>query len=230
MGGVDQCDQNIACYRISFRSKKWWWALFAWVPDMVMENAWNLHRKLKSDDDPYHDLLSFHREFVNTYLAKYKQIRSQSGRPRGCILPAKRRANSDLRFDRIDHFQSQLATQKRCGQCGKTHVKGVRNVVLVFMIIVSRLAWYLLSYKQDNTRKMATIEFCYYALMHPLVPTAPYMGRKCSVTISHLICGLKVLNHASRILPRFPYTNLKKSHTEKNWLLNMRSRDSLQGK
>ena len=27
--------------------------------------------------------------------------------------------------------------------------------------------------------------------------------------------GLKVLNHASRTLPRFPYTNLKKSRTEK---------------
>ena len=40
---------------------------------------------------------------------------------------------------------------------------------------------------------------------------------------------LKVLNHASRTLPRLPYTNLKKSRTEKNWLLSMRSRDSLQG-
>ena len=29
------------------------------------------------------------------------------------------------------------------------------------------------------------------------------------------MCILKVLNHASRTLPRFPYTNLKKSRTEK---------------
>ena len=41
--------------------------------------------------------------------------------------------------------------------------------------------------------------------------------------------GLKVLNHASRTLPHFPYSNLKKSCTEKNWLLSMRSRDCLQG-
>ena len=41
---------------------------------------------------------------------------------------------------------------------------------------------------------------------------------------------LKVLNHASRTL-RLPYTNLKKSCTEKtNRLLSMRSRDNLQGK
>ena len=41
---------------------------------------------------------------------------------------------------------------------------------------------------------------------------------------------LKVLNHASRTLPRFPYTNLKKSRTEKKLVTEHTSRDSLQGK
>jgi len=44
MGGVDRCDQNISTYRISIRSKKWWWALFAWIPDMVLQNCWILYR------------------------------------------------------------------------------------------------------------------------------------------------------------------------------------------
>jgi Transposase IS4 len=44
MGGVDRCDQNISTYRISTRSKKWWWALFVWVPDMVLQNCWLLYR------------------------------------------------------------------------------------------------------------------------------------------------------------------------------------------
>jgi len=44
MGGVDRCDQNISTYRISTRCKKWWWALFAWVPDMVLQNCWILYR------------------------------------------------------------------------------------------------------------------------------------------------------------------------------------------
>jgi len=44
MGGVDRCDQNISLYRISTRSKKWWWALFAWIPDMVLQNCWLLYR------------------------------------------------------------------------------------------------------------------------------------------------------------------------------------------
>ena len=53
-------------------------------------------------------------------------------------------------------------------------------------------------------------------------------GRMASIGISDVVTAsvylektslkklmLKVLNHASRTLPRFPYTNLKKSHTEK---------------
>ena len=39
MGGVDRCDQNVSNYSVSMRSKKWWRALFAWVPDMVMQNC-----------------------------------------------------------------------------------------------------------------------------------------------------------------------------------------------
>jgi len=44
MGGVDRCDQNVSTYRISVRSKKWWWALFAWILDMVLQNCWLLYR------------------------------------------------------------------------------------------------------------------------------------------------------------------------------------------
>ena len=51
-----------------------------------------------------------------------------------------------------------------------------------------------------------------------------------SMHIFFFINTLKVLNHASRTLSCLPYTNLKKSRTEKTWLLSMRSRDSLEGK
>ena len=43
MGGIDRCDQNISTYCISIKSKKWWWALFAGIPDMVMQNFWLLY-------------------------------------------------------------------------------------------------------------------------------------------------------------------------------------------
>ena len=31
MGGVDRMDHNVETYRISIRSRKWWWPLFAFV-------------------------------------------------------------------------------------------------------------------------------------------------------------------------------------------------------
>ena len=79
-GGVDRADQNIATYRISIRIKKWWWPLFVWVPDMIMQNAWLLYRAHKGEDDPYVDLLQFRREIVNVYLAKYSKQTPQSAR------------------------------------------------------------------------------------------------------------------------------------------------------
>jgi len=44
MGGVDRCDQNVSTCRISTRCKKWWWALFVWIPDMILQNCWILYR------------------------------------------------------------------------------------------------------------------------------------------------------------------------------------------
>jgi len=125
MGGVDRADQNIATYRIATKTKKWWWALFVWIPDMVVQNAWLLYRSNKEADDPNLDLLAFRREIVDVYLKKYAPIsRNQSGRPKGRIIPAKRRVNDEIRFDRIDHFSTSLEKQKRCGFCGKNTRKG----------------------------------------------------------------------------------------------------------
>ncbi|XP_068213979.1 piggyBac transposable element-derived protein 3-like [Palaemon carinicauda] len=44
MGGTDRMDQNINCYRISIRMKKWWWPISSWVIDATIQNCWLLHR------------------------------------------------------------------------------------------------------------------------------------------------------------------------------------------
>jgi hypothetical protein len=48
MGGVDRADQNVSAYRVSMRTKKWWWPLFAQSMDLMMQNAWLLYRKTPS--------------------------------------------------------------------------------------------------------------------------------------------------------------------------------------
>ena len=60
-------------YRIAVTCNKWWWALFSWVPDMIMQNAWILYKRFKSPKDPNHGLLSFRREVVAVYFSKYSK-------------------------------------------------------------------------------------------------------------------------------------------------------------
>ena len=36
----DRMDQNIAKYRIGIWINKWWWSPFAWMVDLVLQNAW----------------------------------------------------------------------------------------------------------------------------------------------------------------------------------------------
>lgn len=121
MGGVDRCDQNISLYRISMRSKKWWWPLFAWTIDMVVQNSWILYRHWRSKEQETMDLLSFRRYIANTLLVKFANTskNSKPGRPRGLILSGRKRVRPDIRFDHKDHYQIASQTQKRCANCGK---------------------------------------------------------------------------------------------------------------
>lgn len=36
MEGVDQADQNIATYWIAINTKKWWWAIVTWIPELAL--------------------------------------------------------------------------------------------------------------------------------------------------------------------------------------------------
>lgn len=118
MGGVDRADQNVSQYRICIRSKKWWWALFAWVPDVVLQNAWILYRKYKKPSDPKHDLLSFRREVVSVYLTQYSRNNQSVSDP--CTANFSRRLSSSVRLDKQGHYSEACQTTKRCGLCRKT--------------------------------------------------------------------------------------------------------------
>ena len=71
MGEIDRSDQNIANSRITIRIKKWWRALFVWIPDVIVQNACLLYRINKDEVDPKLDLLAFRRKIVNVYLRKF---------------------------------------------------------------------------------------------------------------------------------------------------------------
>ena len=88
-----------------------------------MQNCWPLYRQNKLPEDASLDLLAFRTEVVQTYLKEYAKPNS-AGRPRGQILSASQRVRIDVRLDRIDHYQSALPTQRRCGVCRKNTRKG----------------------------------------------------------------------------------------------------------
>ena len=52
---------------------------------------------------------------------------ASNGRPRGRILSATQRVSIDVRLDRVDHYQSALPTQRRCGVCRKNTKKGCKK-------------------------------------------------------------------------------------------------------
>ena len=101
MGGTDRMDQNINCYRISIRKKKWWWPIFSWMVDTTIQNCWLLHRA----DDNKLPLLGFRRYITRTYLQQLEP-RPGSGRPRmsSRVIP-------DVRYDNSGHLVEPLGKQ-----------------------------------------------------------------------------------------------------------------------
>ena len=72
IGGVDRLDQNIGTFRISMRSKKWWWPVFASLPDVAINNAWLLYRLSPAQKRSPVDQLAFQRSVAQTYFELLK--------------------------------------------------------------------------------------------------------------------------------------------------------------
>lgn len=117
MGGTDRMDQNISCYRVGIRGKKWWWSLFTWLLDASVHNAWILKRKSGSEISQ----LDFRRSIVQVILQKFKVEPQGPGRPRGCKNQLERRIPSEIRLDGINHW-IESCERRRCGglNCQKT--------------------------------------------------------------------------------------------------------------
>lgn len=128
MGGTDRMDQNLNCYRINIRNKKWWWSLFAFAVDTAVCNAWYLYRCSPAADQMPLSLLDFRRQVANTYFAKYS-CRVSIGRPPSVPAVVGRhramdaRLSADVRYDGINHHLDSLPTQRRCAACGMKTVK-----------------------------------------------------------------------------------------------------------
>jgi DNA excision repair protein ERCC-6 len=132
MGGVDRMDQNISLYRISLRSKKWWWPFFAYCADVAMQNAWLIYRKSAANRWMPLDHLEFRRTVTRTYFARFTSDKVPISRPLGRPKRLNHRAPDDVRYDSKNHIVAPGATQRRCAWCSKktTHICKKCNVGL----------------------------------------------------------------------------------------------------
>jgi DNA excision repair protein ERCC-6 len=113
MGGVDRFDQNVACYMIQHRSKKWYWPIFRFCVDLAVQNAFQLYRlQERSAGARDHDLLSFRREIAQVYVQKLSTRGPELPFPSSRIQ-ADRRVLPEVRTDGFDHWIIQ-GTQRRC--------------------------------------------------------------------------------------------------------------------
>lgn len=118
MGGVDRMDQNVGEYRISIRSRKWWWALFAYLLDVSKQNAWIIYRNSEAAVHRPLDQLAFCRDICNVYYRIYKAERPAIGRSIGRPKRIDHRVPKHVRTDGINHILESSGTQRRCGVCG----------------------------------------------------------------------------------------------------------------
>jgi hypothetical protein len=112
MGGVDQIDQQVACYRTRIRQRKWWWPIFIYLFDVSVVNAWYLMRKVCDSTD--YSLIDFRRVLALTMLKTYGMPSLQGRRP--TPYP------EYVRYDFKHHWIVKGLTDRRCKQCGKKTV------------------------------------------------------------------------------------------------------------
>ena len=97
---------RLSAYRITMRTKKSWWPLFAYTLDLVIQNGWLLYCKTRSWLQRQLDLLAFRRDVVRVYLMCHAQPARM-----GC--PSRPQSLSEcvpqeVRLNNRGHFFTQL--------------------------------------------------------------------------------------------------------------------------
>ena len=124
MGGVHCLDQNISSYMIGHRSRKWWWPVFRFCLDLLVNNVYQLYRhKKRSEGERKLDLLGFRQSIVDTY---YRCLRKWT--TANIFPPARKlsKVSDQVGYDAINHWIGK-GKQQRCSSCQKTTLSFFEN-------------------------------------------------------------------------------------------------------
>ena len=72
-GSVNRMDQNVTKYMTGIQTKKWWWSMFVWMVDVVLQGVWVFYRINKDEGDESLPLLAFRGDIVNAVFLKYSK-------------------------------------------------------------------------------------------------------------------------------------------------------------
>lgn len=116
MGGVDLLDSMVAVYRVPYRTKKWYFGIYAWSLNVSAVNAWRLKRKISGEKLPFLDFL---REIVVGLLNKHGKAPNRSRISLGLT--------EDARYDGLNHWMISTGLdskgkpkRRNCRQCALT--------------------------------------------------------------------------------------------------------------
>ena len=126
MGGVDYIDNSVACYRVAYRIKKWYFPIYTWTLSTSAINAWRLRMQMTGRKEPYLDFL---RELCIDMMNQHGCAPSKNGR--------KSSLQSEQRFDRLDHWpvsteQDEKGQPKR-RNCKMCSLDGKKDMKTLFM-------------------------------------------------------------------------------------------------
>jgi hypothetical protein len=123
MQGTDRMDQNVACYRIGVRIRKWWWPIFAWMIGITVQNAWLVFREKTPCPQ-----LQFIRTVLQVYL-KQAQQRPSAGLRRAVARGRNAQLLDDIRFDGMDHFVVPTEKQGTCSNCPSLSERAMKTFI-----------------------------------------------------------------------------------------------------
>jgi DNA excision repair protein ERCC-6 len=111
IGGVHRAGENTDKYRASIRGKKWYSSPLLFCFELVLQNAWQMH---KTYDEKLMDFL----ELCLHVVCQYLETRGHATEPdrRGRTSP---KHNIDSRYDGMNHVLVKQGMQTRCAECHK---------------------------------------------------------------------------------------------------------------
>ena len=157
---MDRLDQNISCYMVHLRSKKWWWLFLRLWIDVGINNAFQLYRLRKLDAGQLRmNALEFRQAIVEAFYNLHRNERPSTALPgaraTGCEHVWRNKANHWIAYR-----QQRRCARKRCKgtsvvycelrnvglhpHCFKTyHFEWHVNVLLLLLLTLNLLTLFL---------------------------------------------------------------------------------------